>query len=199
MAPGCPKTAVGRAKTYDPETVLHTAMLVFWRKGYDSTSLSDLEAATGLHRKSLLLEFESKEALFLKALRHYVQVKAIPDGGALRKNPPGTANIRKFFKDIRYKQKDEWGCLLLLTLLEQENVPRAALTIVDEVYSAIEEAFYGNLMPLVRQGKLTRARARSLARYLQNCLYGIIVNARAGKTNQHLRQVVTIVLESLPE
>ena len=48
-------------------------MEVFWRKGYEAASLSDLTAAMGINRPSLYSTFGDKEALFHKALARYAE------------------------------------------------------------------------------------------------------------------------------
>ncbi len=62
-----------RPKSFDPETVLTKAMGVFWEKGYDAASISDLTAAMGINRFSLYDTFGDKHALYLKALDVYSQ------------------------------------------------------------------------------------------------------------------------------
>jgi len=63
---------VGRPREFDPEIVLDAAMQAFWAKGYEATSLSDLMAATGLHKGSLYQAFGDKHTLFVEALKRYL-------------------------------------------------------------------------------------------------------------------------------
>ena len=56
--------AIGRPREFDPERVLDTAMRLFWARGYDGVSISDLTTATGINRRSLYAEFGSKADLF---------------------------------------------------------------------------------------------------------------------------------------
>lgn len=60
-----------RPKSFDPDTVLAKAMGVFWEKGYDAASISDLTAAMGINRFSLYDTFGDKHELYLKALDAY--------------------------------------------------------------------------------------------------------------------------------
>ena len=60
-----------RPKSFDPDTVLAKAMGVFWEKGYDAASISDLTAAMGINRFSLYDTFGDKHTLYLKALDFY--------------------------------------------------------------------------------------------------------------------------------
>ena len=62
---------VGRPKEFDEVTVLRQVMSLFWEKGYDATSLTDILQATGLAKGSLYKAFKSKHALYLQALTHY--------------------------------------------------------------------------------------------------------------------------------
>lgn len=62
----------GRPRTFDEELVLEAAMLLFWRQGYEATSLAQLREATGLSSASLYGAFGSKEGLFARAVEHYI-------------------------------------------------------------------------------------------------------------------------------
>src|SRR3954468_24300190 len=52
----------GRPRSFDEQAALEKAMRVFWQKGYDGTSISDLTAALGINPPSLYAAFGNKEA-----------------------------------------------------------------------------------------------------------------------------------------
>src|SRR5438067_5604399 len=62
---------VGRPRSFDIDKALDRALQVFWHKGYEGTTLSDLTQAMGINRPSLYAAFGNKEALFRKALDRY--------------------------------------------------------------------------------------------------------------------------------
>src|SRR5687767_8324381 len=61
----------GRPRAFDREAALAEATRLFWLKGYEATSISDLTQAMGIGSPSLYAAFGSKEALYAEALRHY--------------------------------------------------------------------------------------------------------------------------------
>jgi AcrR family transcriptional regulator len=61
----------GRPRAFDPEAALDAALEVFWRQGYEGTSLTDLTAAMGVNKPSLYASFGNKEELFAAALDRY--------------------------------------------------------------------------------------------------------------------------------
>jgi AcrR family transcriptional regulator len=62
---------MGRAREFDADEALDRAMTLFWSKGYDGTSLSDLTEAMGINRPSLYAAYGNKQELFRKALERY--------------------------------------------------------------------------------------------------------------------------------
>src|SRR5881296_3008233 len=62
---------MGRPRAFDVDKALERALRMFWRKGFEGTSLSDLTKAMGINRPSLYAAFGNKEALFRKALDRY--------------------------------------------------------------------------------------------------------------------------------
>ena len=62
----------GRPRAFDPDAALDRAMHVFWAKGYEGASLSDLTRAMRINRPSLYAAFGNKEELFRKVLDRYM-------------------------------------------------------------------------------------------------------------------------------
>src|SRR6266849_10442783 len=116
MKPKNPTGPAGRPRSFDMDQALDRALQVFWRKGYEGTSLSDLTGAMAVNRPSLYAAFGDKEALFRKALDRYAEASASYVREALNqptargvvesmlrgaanllsnpKNPPGCLNIQ---------------------------------------------------------------------------------------------------------
>lgn len=60
-----------KSVTFDKEEIIQNVMELFWRKGYNGTSMQDLVDATGLNRSSFYNTFGDKFSLFEESLKHY--------------------------------------------------------------------------------------------------------------------------------
>ena len=67
-----PTMNIGRPRKLSREAILEIAMDVFWKKGYEATSIADILSATGLHKGSLYQTFNDKKTLFIATLDHYL-------------------------------------------------------------------------------------------------------------------------------
>src|SRR5260221_2257692 len=118
MVQNSPRT--GRPLEFEPAVALDAAMHLFWLKGYERTSLEDLEESTGLWRSSLYNTFGSKRALFERALTWYLGVLDQQLLGPLESGSEGLADIHRFV-DRLGSQLDPGsiaGCLLTNSLAE---------------------------------------------------------------------------------
>src|SRR5882757_6945436 len=69
--PKAPPKPRGRPLSFDREVALEQAMHVFWERGYEAASISDLTAAMSITPPSLYAAFGDKEKLFLEAIERY--------------------------------------------------------------------------------------------------------------------------------
>src|SRR5437868_14159214 len=76
-------TQRGRPRSFDRDAALDGAMHVFWAKGYEGASLSDLTRAMRINRPSLYAAFGNKEQLFKKVLDRYMEGPVAYFGKAL--------------------------------------------------------------------------------------------------------------------
>ena len=66
------KPTAGRPREFDPQDLLNTALECFWQNGYRGTSMADLMAASGLASASIYKLYPDKRAIFMAALRQYL-------------------------------------------------------------------------------------------------------------------------------
>ena len=114
-----PRGKLGRPRAFDADKVLDRALQVFWRKGYEGTSLSDLTNAMGINRPSLYAAFGDKEALFRKVLDRYADGPASYVGKALEE-PRARAVMERLLRETveaSAKRGNPKGCLMVQSTL----------------------------------------------------------------------------------
>jgi TetR/AcrR family transcriptional regulator, transcriptional repressor for nem operon len=115
---------VARPKAYDRDAALQAARDLFWERGYERTSIGDLEARTGLNRSSLYGEFGSKRELFDAALECYADRVIVGLlAGLGEAGTPGLAAIAGLFQQLAGLFRCDTilsarGCLMVNTIAE---------------------------------------------------------------------------------
>ena len=87
---------MARPRSFDPDEALDLARDVFWRKGFQSTSLDNITTATGLAKPSLYAAFGDKNALFLKVLDRYHQRIVANTERVLKEGPSAREAIERW-------------------------------------------------------------------------------------------------------
>jgi AcrR family transcriptional regulator len=114
---------VGRPKSYHREAVLAAARDLFWERGYEATSVADLEQQTGLNRSSIYQEFGSKHGLFEAALACYADQVISMLFADVRKDGAGLDAVVALFTRLaelfrRNQATSTRGCLMINTIAE---------------------------------------------------------------------------------
>jgi TetR/AcrR family transcriptional repressor of nem operon len=109
------------------------ALLVFWLKGYEGTSLSDIEGATGVARTSLYNVFGNKEGLFCAALERYIEATKRLYEKYLKKED--IESLEKLTDAYARSEKlgdvGSWGCLMLNTITAADGVSPEAHRMIE--------------------------------------------------------------------
>tara|TARA_R110000868_G_scaffold4211_7_gene26486 strand:- start:16523 stop:17086 length:564 start_codon:yes stop_codon:yes gene_type:complete len=111
---------MARKKEYKEEEVIDKAMHLFWRKGYENTSMQMLEKEMGINKFSIYSSFGNKHGVFLESLKCY-QSKVSAMFKKFKNASNGVEDIKQFFYDsvrIGYQDDFEKGCLLTNTYNE---------------------------------------------------------------------------------
>ncbi|MEY9871611.1 TetR/AcrR family transcriptional repressor of nem operon [Streptacidiphilus sp. MAP12-33] len=85
---------MARPRTFDEDAILDRAMLLFWRKGYEATAMSDLVEELGLGRGSIYAAFGDKHQLFVRALARYLDHQNTLLDTALDSEGPALPQLR---------------------------------------------------------------------------------------------------------
>ncbi|MGY2130619.1 TetR/AcrR family transcriptional regulator [Hymenobacter sp. HD11105] len=193
---------MARPQEFNTAEALHQAMGVFWRKGYEATSLADLLAATGLSKSSLYATFGGKRELFLAAFDAYRQARARDAHRVLEQQParPGIdAFFHSLFADVNAPEP-ALGCMSINQAVElAPHDPEIRERVVQDL-QFIEEILTRAIERGQQDGSLTSLRlAPDLAKLLVLAFPGLQVMARVGYTRQELDNALHLLLTHLDE
>lgn len=191
---------VGRPREFDMDQALDTAMRLFWRKGYEGTSLADLTEAIGVNRASLYAAFGNKEALFQKAFTRYQALREPLINAALAQ-PTARTVVEMLLRDAARElaRPESPGCLAVQGALacseEGEPVRHELCMRREAMFHALRFRFErakaeGDLHP--------SADPTDLAQYVATVIYGMAVQASGGVDADQLQRVAEIALQAWP-
>lgn len=191
---------MARPKAYDPDEALDRATALFWRKGYEGTSVADLVAALGINRGSLYGTFKDKHALFLASLERYDEREI---GAAVRhlRNTagPGRDRIQSLFDGVIRnveERGDRRGCLVCNSAVELAATDAEAERLVKRSHERLTAAFSVALAADPGYPSEPERRDRR-AHFLTATLMAVHVMAKAGATPDTLRGIVRIAMRGL--
>ena len=194
--------AIGRPRGFDRDAALEAAMLVFWRKGFAATSMSDLCDAMGISSPSLYAAFGSKEALYLEAVEYYVRTIGPPVWDKLAEGATVRAGIKNlliaYTESLPKSRATPAGCMALLAAVGDEW-PAAIVRVVKKVRLEMLGTLRSRLETAVARGELpASADIDGLSRFYLSVFQGMAVQAKDGATQAELRAVAAAAMAAWP-
>ncbi|HEY2531213.1 MAG TPA: TetR/AcrR family transcriptional regulator [Xanthobacteraceae bacterium] len=197
-----PRKPLGRPREFDRDKALETAMRLFWNRGYEATSISDLTSAIGITPPALYGAFGDKKRLFLEAIQRYEQGIGCFAHKALTEEPTAELAIRRLLLDALKSftdPKNPKGCLVVLgatnCTIESSDIFEA----VAERRRMAEGAVRARIAAGRKAGELSdNVDINALAGIVTATLYGLAVKARDGAPRARLRAVVDQLMTMWP-
>ncbi|MEE4491400.1 TetR/AcrR family transcriptional regulator [Streptomyces sp. NPDC050529] len=193
---------MARTKEFDPDAALQAALELFWRRGYEATSIADLVEHLGIGRASIYATFGNKHELFLKAMDRYSEgrdplllAELSQPGAAL---PAVRALVRGFAAEAESPAHRLNGCLITNTAAELAPHDPAAARRVELSWEHLEILLHSALVRAQAQGELAGNREpRALARMLLVLLQGIRIVGKASSDPARVRDAAEQALTLL--
>lgn len=176
-------------------------MEVFWLKGYEGASLTDLTHAMGINRPSLYAAFGNKEELFRKCLQRYAERMVSYVRDAL-KAPTARGAVLELMHaavGLLTDPGNPRGCLAVHGALACGDEARVIKDELAAWRGAGQEALRQRLERGRLEGDLpTNADTNTLARYFYIVAQGMAVQSTAGATKEELLAVVATAMRAWP-
>jgi len=191
--------ARGRPREFCTEAALAAALRVFWSKGYEATSLTDLTEAMGITRPSLYAAFGNKEALFHAALDLYQREKLRYIEEAI-KQPTADQVAERLIRgayETASSPHEPQGCLGVIASTACGDDAQGVRADVMQRGEVVRAALVERFNRARKEGDLPKhADPDALTSFLFAMVQGISMQARAGASREQLEGLVKVGLGS---
>ncbi len=197
-----PTRRAGRPLSFDRDVALSRAMHLFWRHGYEATSIADLTRAMGITPPSLYAAFGDKRRLFLESVQRYL-------GGveAIAHRIAGAASARDAARELLVSaaigdtgEDTPPGCLLASSIVTSSREAEAVRETLADIRRGIEAALRARIERDVAEGVLApSADADVLAGHVFAVVQGMSTLAKDGAGRAKLLGIVDAVMAGWPQ
>jgi AcrR family transcriptional regulator len=196
-----PRAKIGRPLSFDRDAALHQAMLLFWRHGYESTSLSDLTAAMGVTPPSIYSAFGNKKRLFLEAICHYLSGPITSESiikGANTAREAAEGLLRASAAGFTGTNTPP-GCLLATSAISCSADAADVQKKLSLIRRNIEACLTERIVAGINAGEVSpQTDAGALAGLIMAVIQGMSTLARDGATRAKLLRVAETAMQAWP-
>lgn len=193
---------LGRPRSFDREAALNCAMLVFWKHGYEATSIALLTKAMGIGAPSLYAAFGDKRALFDEALGYYARTYGAFIVQTLSEETDARRAVERLLREAAVEFSSRAhppGCLVVSAATNCS--PQSAGV------AKLLRSFRAHTVRTLEE-KIERARlaghlphdvnSRALALFYSSTIQGMSAQARDGATREELQAIAEAALRAWP-
>lgn len=193
----------GRPRTLDRDEALETALRLFWRHGYEGTSIADLTVAMRVTPPSLYALFGSKEQLYREALDRYGATYGSFAARAFAEEPSARRAVERMLReaiDVYAKSPEPAGCMLASGTLACAPEHASVAADVAGRRQATIAMIKARFDRAVGEGELPPStKTQALASFYAAVVQGLSIQARDGVGRAALGALVDVALSAWPE
>jgi AcrR family transcriptional regulator len=187
-----PNRPRGRPRSFNRDAALDGAVLVFWEKGYDGTSLTDLTSAMGINRPSLYATYGNKRDLFVLAIDRYAATHGSRAFSALRLEPDNRTAVQRFFEasiDCALADGTPRGCLINTVATDAAGKDAELRDKLSLMFEQTDAAIARRMAANRTNHEPARLEPKLLAQMAHSVTHSIMTRARAGASRQELAEI----------
>jgi AcrR family transcriptional regulator len=197
--------AKGRPRSFDRDEALSQATMVFWKHGYDATSVAQLTEAMGIGAPSMCAAFGDKRALFEAALVHYMKTYGTFMARLFEESFGDTSlrlAIRQVLRDAAAmftSTEHPRGCMLITAATNCAPESATIAKRLRELRAYTVQTLEARVSTAIASGELPNdVNPRELALYVSTVLQGLSAQARDGATKAELEAIVETAMRAWP-
>jgi TetR/AcrR family transcriptional repressor of nem operon len=189
---------MGRPMQFETDTAVERAMDLFWRQGYAGTTPQELASELGIGKGSLYNTFESKHALFMRALGRYSERRLEYLTDLFSAPGPIAPRLKGAMTVLAGVGEHQRGCVMVNAAAELGTADDDVNRIADDLFTRIEAVFRQAIAHGQESGEFGVDRvAETAASQLLASVVGLSVLVKAGGPSERFRAVVDGIVDGL--
>ena len=189
---------MGRPMQFEADTAVDRAMDLFWRQGYAGTTPQELASELGIGKGSLYNTFESKHALFMRALRRYSETRLEYLTDLFSAPGPIRPRLKGAMTVLAGVGEHQRGCVMVNAAAELGTADDEVNRIADDLFTQIEAVFRQAIAQGQESGEFSMDRdAGTAASQLLASVVGLSVLVKAGGPSERFGAVVDGIVDGL--
>ena len=189
---------MARPRQFNPDELLKVAMLVFWEKGYEATSIRDIVARSGVNQFGIYSLYGDKTGLFLAVLDRYRDTIVEGVFGVVERPDAGLEAIRNYFANLIEAHSVTFramGCLMTNSIADGA-ADDAAIRERTRLHFERLRTGFARALENARRGGSVRADVDSAeaAEYLAVTVQGLAMFSRVNPDRTALQRYVDMAL-----
>ncbi|AZF47805.1 TetR/AcrR family transcriptional regulator [Pseudomonas sp. R2-7-07] len=200
ISPSVPRSK-GRPRAFDRDQALLRALAVFWKRGYEPASVTELCSAMGINPPSLYAAFGNKAKLFLEAVAHYETTFWDATWERMGSEPDIVCAIREFFHtsaSILTEPLAPCGCMVVLAAVNVSEDAGEVTAALKALRQEGRDYLQQRLDCAVEAGQLKpQTNTRILAAALNTLLEGMSLQAHDAASREDLQGIAATAVAML--
>ncbi len=184
-------SSAGRPRTFDRGVALNKAMLIFWEKGYEGTTMTDIISAIGTKAPSVYAAFGNKDKLFNEVVNLYAETLKAGPLKALNDHPSIYDAIRSSLHsnvDIFTSQNNPCSCLIMTAAINCSPEHTEHMNRLKNLRSGYKRVLEERFKQAVSDGQLiSTANPQTLAEFYMTFVHGLALRAKDGVSKSELQ------------
>ncbi|WP_084964448.1 TetR/AcrR family transcriptional regulator [Thermoactinospora rubra] len=193
---------MARQRAFDRDAALESALLTFWRHGYEATSVAALTEAMGIRPPSLYAAFGDKRRLFEEVVRRYQETHGAFTTRALREEPTAHAAIGRMLRELAVEYTDPAhppGCLIISGAVNCGPESAQVQEWLRGFRDAAKAALRAKIEADVAAGLLPAGTdSAGLAAFYASVIQGMSTQARDGASREDLARIAELAMRVWP-
>lgn len=192
----------GRPRSFDRGEALRIALEMFWKRGFEPTTVADLCAAIDIKPPSLYATFGNKADLFLEAVRYYEDAYWQDISARFAAEPDLRRAVGDFFSGaarILLSPDTPCGCMVVLAAVNICEEEKEIISAIRAMRADTRGMFANKLRQAIKDGQIPAdTDVPSLAGALNALLEGLSLQARDDICQAELVAMAAFAVRMLP-